>query len=746
MPREKTIDQLNRIYDKAEDVDREIFAEMRSNILLVSGEHYSRVNSRVANNIRTSSPRSVNSGTNEQKLRLTKNHMHRTSRAYVTAILSEAPDTTISPQRPTELQDKKDAELNQAVWLDAKNRHKLHEKKAEYCKNFIDIGEVCLKIFWNPNAGRFKGYAPKVDEETGEPVMEDTGETQPSMDPATGQPQMDEQGQPVMQAVQRQAQDEERPMFTGDYEYEQVFGFNLLREAAAQEMYEHGRCWIVRKMVGTDELKRSVPPDVRAKISSSKQETFVVFDANKATYDKVKDQTLVREYYWPVCEEYPEGWYEYSTKDVKISSGPLPGGIWPLIWSGFDKYATTPRGRSILKVARPYQAEINRASSQMAVAQITLGDDKVLYQAGTKLAPGALLPGVRGISYQGSQPSVLPGRNGAQYLDYVSAQIVELDKAVMNEGEDDANSSGQIEPYALLFRAASRKRRYSPYIEKFENFWIRVTETTLAVAKFYLPDEMLIPAVGTREQVNIQEFRSTTPLNYQIIVEAQADTLETKFGRQLSFQHILQYVGKDLDKSTIGKVIKNLPFGNFEDSFDDLTLDEDIATDDMLALERGQQVQASKYTDPVYMLKKLTSRMKKPEFQFLSAQIQQNYQALEQQYEQINVANEQKLLAAKNEYIPVDGTLVTVDMYVPDPKNPDNQAKRAKLPERALEWLIKALEQQGMSMDKMEGMNATAMADMATQLLNKQQMQQQQRGPQPPPGMMPGRGSMPMAG
>ncbi len=103
---EKTLEELNRLYDKAEDCDREIFAEMRSNVLLVSGEHYSKVNSRVASNIRTTGGGAKN-GTSEQKLRLTKNHMHRVSRSYVTAILSEAPDTTVKPQRPTELQDTK---------------------------------------------------------------------------------------------------------------------------------------------------------------------------------------------------------------------------------------------------------------------------------------------------------------------------------------------------------------------------------------------------------------------------------------------------------------------------------------------------------------------------------------------------------------------------------------------------------------------------------------------------------------
>lgn len=728
----KTVSDLNRLYDKAEEVDREIFAEMRSNVLLVSGDHYSKVNARIASTVR-----STNKSSSEQKLRLTKNHMHRASRSYVTAILSEAPDTTIKPQRPTELQDKKDAELNLGVWQDIKTRHEMKEKRAGYCKTFVDVGEVCVKVSWNPQHGEFRGYAPLLDEETGEPVMEETGETKPTLDSATGQPLVDPAtGGIVMEPVLRQVEDEEQPTFSGDFEFEDIFPANLLREESATAMYERGRAWIVRKMVDTADLKRKFP-DSASKLHDSQHSTYVVFDANKGSYDKVKGQTELREYYWPVCEEYPFGYFIYATKDVVLAEDKLPEGIWPLVWAGFDKYDTTPRGRSILKVARPYQAEINRASSKIAEAQVILGDDKVLYQSGTKLAPGALLPGVRGISYQGMAPQVLPGRDGSQYMPYVSAQIAEFDHVLMLQETEVLDKSGVLDPYAMMFRAASRKRKFSPYIEKFERFQVRLTELCLKLAKVYLPDDMVIAAVGVRETINIAEFRKTSPLSMQIVIEPMSDQIETQLGKQLSFQNILQYVGKDLDKHTLGKVIKNLPFANSEDSFDNLTLDDDIAQNDMLALERGEQVQATKYVEPDFMLKGLTARMKSPEFKTLQPQIQQAYQALVTQYEQIQAQQLEKMQAAKNEFIPVDGALVTCDFYVPDPSSPNNQAKRAKLPQRALEWLIKTLEQQGMGMEKLEGMNATAMADMAQMLLDKRAAQSSQNG---------GQGQPPMAG
>lgn len=703
MAQEKTLDELNRLYSQAEEVDKDLFAEMRSNVLLVAGEHYTKVNSKVASGIRATG--SNQKSVMEQKLRLTKNHMHRVSRSYVTAILSEAPGTTVLPQRDTELQDKKDAELNLAVWQHVKKTHDMKSKTRGYCKNFVDIGEVCVKVFWDPNAGEFKGYEQKIDEATGEPVLEPTGEIDPMS------------GQPVMGGVV----DESKPIFSGDFVYEEVYGFNKLRSASMQKMDDRGEARFVRKMVLTEDLKAQYKgkKDIVDKIQSGAKETYIVFDGNKGAYERVKDQTLVREAYWPVCSEYPQGWFCYWTKDVKLEEGPLPFGIWPIAWEGFDIYATSPRGRSILKVARPYQAEINRASSKIAEAQVTLGDDKILYQSGTKLAPGSLLPGVRGVSYQGQTPTVLPGRDGSQYLPYVSSQIAELDQALMLDDMAVMDKSGQVDPYALLFKAASKKQKYSPYIEKFESFLIQLTTITLQLAKHYLPDDALIAAVGRREMINIPEFRKTSPLSTQISVEAQSETMETQFGRQLTFQNILQYAGKDLDPRTRGKLIKNMPFANYTDDFDDLTIDEDIADNDMLALERGEQVGPTKYVEPEFMAKKLTGRMKTPEFKFLPDPVKANYQTLVDAYEQIIAESQQKIIEAKNEYIPSDGTLVTLDMYIDDPKNPQNQSKRARLPQRSLEWLMQRLDAQGMSQDKLEGMNAGAMAEMAQMLIDK---------------------------
>src|SRR4051812_35147657 len=112
-----TINELNPLYSDSEQVDSELFAEQRSNILLVAGDHFSKKSSRFWNRIREAKDIS-----DETKLRLTQNHLHKICRTYVNAIISYAPGAGISPRNPSELQDQKAAELHSSVWNHIKTK------------------------------------------------------------------------------------------------------------------------------------------------------------------------------------------------------------------------------------------------------------------------------------------------------------------------------------------------------------------------------------------------------------------------------------------------------------------------------------------------------------------------------------------------------------------------------------------------------------------------------------------------
>lgn len=707
-----SLEELNRLYMDAEQVDRELYSEMRSNVLLQAGEHYTKNSTKQFARLRE-----TNRLTETLKLRLTKNHIHRVVRMYVNAILAKAPGVTVLPSNESELQDQKDAEQNKMVIKSVDRMYDMKERIRDWAEEYVTIGEVATKAFWDPTKGRLLGYEQKVADD-GTPIFLDPNGQETVergfQDPQTGE---------IFEF--EQAMDESLPVFSGAIEFEPLFGFNLFRAPGAHSMKVSPYIGL-RKMTPIDELKfkyKDDPEKVKF-ITESKDTDFIVFDSGKAIYEKKEKWVLVKECYWKPCQRYPEGYYFIWTDSGILEQGKLPYGLYPIRWKGFDKYASTPRGRSIIKVARPYQAEINRSASQRATHGITLADDKVLYQAGTKLAPGGLLPGVRGVTYQGVPPTILPGRNGDQFTNYLKDEKAELYEATMLS-EETSEEQMNLDPYTLLFRTMGQQAKYKKYIEQFEEYLVDVYEYILELLRHYLPDEDLKEMLGPKEIGNLAEFRKKTPQTYRIALEPQSDSVDTMLGKQLTLNHLLQYVGKNMQPEQLGQIMRNMPFVNNEEIFSDLTIDYDNVKNDMLAIERGEQPMMSPYANNEYYVKKLTHRMKQADFKYLDQGIQMIYQQYMQLHQQEIMRKQIAVQQAKNEYVPVGGAMITLSMRMPDPDG--KGSKQVRLPYQSVQWLMKQLESQGNSLEDLENMNQGALAEIAGQM----QSQQIDRGLEP---------------
>jgi hypothetical protein len=699
------LDELNQHYKDAESCDDEIFSEMRSNLLLVSGNHYSKKTTSFFSRVRNSQKMNET-----QKLRLTKNHLHKITRHYIQAITSKVPGVIPEPQNQLDMQDKKAADLNFAVWKDTVSRYQLKEKFNEYVQNFVEIGEMCALIFWNPNEGEIKGYEPKLDEATGQPMV----------DPMTGQMQ----------------QDESKPIFTGGFDFRNIPGFNLMRAPQAKSM-KKSPYHIIREMVDKNELMGVYGEDESKKriIGDGDTGEFIVFDTNKKQYRSEESQILVRYHFFRPCRQYPKGYYYIATERGILEEAEIPFGIYPIIWEGFDTYSTNPRGYSIIKVARPYQAEINRASSQAATHQITVGDDKIIYQAGTKLAPGALLPGVRGLTFQGAPPQILAGRDGGQFLPYIENQISEMYSACMLEEINQEKDAGQMDAYTLLFRSASSKAKFSRYIEKVENFMKEFCMVTLELAKHYLPDDALIQATGKSEAINISEFRATLPLSYQIKVEEQSQDISDRLGQQLALNHLVQYAGQQMDQKQLALLAKEMPYLKNSTIVKKLTIDYDNAENDMLQIERGQLPFISPYTDNKICIEAVTHRMKQADFQMLPPDIQSLYDQYLQIHEDETGRKLEAAQRAKDGFIPTGGSLITVQMQVADSSS-QSGSRQVRLPYETIQWLIKQFEAQGITLEDLEKMNDGVVADMMQRMGQGSQPQSQMLTQPPlPPGI-----------
>ena len=707
MPKKK-IEDLNQLYLDAKSVDQEIFAEQRTNLLMIAGEQHTRRGAQFHQHIR-----SYEKLSSEWKIRLTKNHTQRIVKQIVSNIVGYAPSVAPFPNNPKELADQKATELHAAVWQHIRSTHKLREKTRQWCEDFVGVGEVFAKIFWDPNAGKFMGYEQAIDE-GGQPVYQYDEETgRQSAEPDMG-----------------------KPVFSGDIKYERILGFNLLRAPEGKTLEE---CpWLCyHKMVQTKELKRIVADDPKkqALVEEDSDETYKVFDTITGSYSSTRNQTMVREFYWRPSPVYPMGYYYITTPKGILFEGELPGGFFPIVGKGWDEIPTTPRARSIIKQLRPYQVEINRCASSVAKAQLTLGDDKLLVQSGSKLSQGGTLPGIRAVNYTGIQPIILPGRSGDQYLQTMQQNIAEMYEVA--NVVDPFSGGGDKQPagdaYTMLFASMRDKRKFSMYAEKFEEFLVEVCKSTLEIAKFYYDEQMLIPMVGKNEMVNIAEFKNAEDLHFQIRLEPQTDDPETKMGRTLTFNHILQYTGNNLEREDLGKLIRQMPHANVDGMFDDLTIDYDNATSDILSLDRGKYRAANPKDNHEYIIKRLTHRMKEASYEFLPPQIQQLYDQKMQEHEQMLQQQVQDAQAAKAGFIPSGGYGVRLDFYV---DSGNGGTKRATLPYESVQWLMDTLEKQGSTQAMLDKLPQSSQASIGEAMGQAQGGGAQGSAPQggfPPP-------------
>lgn len=652
--------KLNDMYSKAEAASKQDFAKMRSSLLLIAGEHYNKRNGRFWDRIRTT--KQLNT---EAKLRLTKNHLGRIVRRYSNTIVSTAPGVVVSPANERELADQKAAQMNQLVWGSIKYKNDWPNTVMDWADDFVGIGEIWTKIWYDESVGPIAGYEPLVDE----------------------------MGNEIVDAMGVPQEDQSKPVREGMVKFEEFYGFNVLVDPAAKNI-KNAAWYCLRKMSNLEDLKRQFP-EHEEKLMASSDDSFVVFDVESGYRDSGKDEVLVREYHVRPCAKYPKGFWTICTAHVILAQGDYPeddeGVLFPIVCERFENIQTKPRGIALTEPLRPYQAEINRSASKIAEHQITLGDDKLILQNGAKMSSGVQVPGIRGISVSGAAPTILPGRSGEQYVNYMLSQITEMYQVADMDENDDPE--GNLDPHTLLYQAASKKKKFKRYIQRFESFLTNVCKTSLRTAKLFMPDSAVIAAVGKQESVNIAEFRAVDPQHTVIRVEPQSEDIETKLGKQLVMNHVLQYVGNQLDPSVIGKMITMMPYANVSESFSDLTIDYENATNDILALDRGEVPFVNEYDNHEYMVQRLTQRMKQSDFKLLDPQIQANYQAILQAH--MDVLREQKEAVSREQagLIPAGGTLVGVDFFVPDPNNPE-RTRRARVPYDAVDWLVKKLDEQ----------------------------------------------------
>lgn len=669
------ISELNRLFDEAEQADRKVFAEMRSNIRLASGEHYKAVQDKLLSRLEAAKV------SDSVKLKLVKNHIQVVTKNYTNNILAGAPGVFVEPFNPKELQDVKEASLSQAVWSNAEIKQKLAEKIERWASNFVVVGEVAAKVYWDPNSGKLIGYRQKVNE--------------------AGEPMSDESGEPIP--------DDEQPVFEGELCIENIPAYNLFRKKGVQTL-EDSPFLAVRNIMQKEEVYALIE-NIKDESEREKKEQFIkqaaessykVFDTTTADYTDTKDSVELREFYFRPSPAYPLGCFYIATASGILFEGEeLPFGIFPIVTSGFDSIEGSPRHQSIVKPLKVPQAEINRMASMRATTQITMGRDLIVTQVGSKLSKGQDFEDVRQLNINGPPPTVVPGRSGDQFAASLAEEVQELYRLANLEFEMAENSTQ--DPNLQLYRSLSQKKKYAMYVQKFERFLSEIAGLYLKLSKRYLPDNYLVKAVGKRDFVNIAEFRRIEDDGFNIKLKPISNDIDSMFGKHLSIQAALQYGSSDMPPGVKAKLIRSLPFIGDNRIVAEMTLTEENIENCILALDRGEFQPANPADKHEQFIEALNNRMYQSDFKMLHPQIQQMYQMRIQQHQQIIAEQAAKLKAAQAEYIPTGGALITCSMHVPDPKT--GQSKQLRLPYEALMALVKQLEAQGTSMDMLENMD-----------------------------------------
>jgi hypothetical protein len=196
-------------------------------------------------------------------------------------------------------------------------------------------------------------------------------------------------------------------------------------------------------------------------------------------------------------------------------------------------------------------------------------------------------------------------------------------------------------------------------------------------------------------------------------------------GTQLALNHLIQFTGSQMSMADLGQVARNMPYLKGSDYFGDMTQAYDNWVNDRLAMDRGQMVDARKGEKHDYLINKIQGRMKERDFDLLSPQIKMNWLNKEQEHLQLQAEDLKAAQAAQAGFVPTGGFLATVDMYVPDPKDP-TKTLRLKLPSETIQYVVELLKQQGTTQEMLQGF------DQHTQGILGQMMRQ---GGNQPPGM-----------
>lgn len=687
------ISKLNEEFRKADSVDTDFFAEYRTFSNLYAGNHY-------VNNTKAFKRMAAQEEKGKHRVKVTRNHTNVIIKYQANSILTLSPDVMIQPNNPRETSDIKAAEMNQTVWEDWKNKTLFSKKLRQLVFDFCIFGEAWVFPYWDEKGGQYLGEQQVRDERTGEISVEQK--------------------------------------FSGEVKLRRIMAYDVRRDSSAQDIDE--AAWIGYKELRLKkELLDELPKELHNIIlSGNKGDSFTAFDHSSGKYVDTDKSIEVNHVFYRPNAEYPKGYYCSFVPSGKLYElKELPLGMFPILTAGMDELPSCARHTSMLKQGKTYQAHINFLISQKVKHMLTLGDDKLIVQAGTQVTNGEELAGIRAIKVNGPAPTILNGRTGGQYTEDLVQTIDEYYRAMMVQDLAKKKETGQFDAYAVMYSSAKEKAEYAIYAQKIEEFLTQICDAVLRLKKAHLSDEALIKITGQSEYINIPEFKRSSDLSYSIKLKPSSNSPESVVGKSLELNTILQYGGQALTNDQIGLFIAEMPHLNNDKIKQRITQAYERSNNLILQLDRGEMPNVQP-NDPHVdsLIESLYARVSEPEFPFLNPQVQQNYQQVLSMYENVKAEQLAKLQAQEQGFIPTDGPQVSIDGVYEEVIGASGQVKsqRIKMPQSSLRWLQETLQNRNQVTSELQNMPKSLQAQIAEKLvLQNEQANQPQQNPQQPP-------------
>jgi hypothetical protein len=686
-----------------------MFREHRTNAMLYNGDHYG---SKVESFDREFKK---NYKFDTQAIRITENHINKIITMRASALKALVPDVSVRPKNMDEFGDQKRAELHRAVLEDWKEQSHFKQDEVRLIKEWMIYGEIGVKVYWDEEGGR---------------KLPDLIFTEAEVDIKKIK-QQDIEGVKI-EIDEDNVETTRVTRFEGTAKAEIIYPFDIIRDPCA-ESYKDSEWVCIKKLVSPKTLQRHFEKgsDKYEAVSEKNSGQYNTFRIN-GRYSKSENKTLIKEFYFKKSYRYPNGYYYIvagSNPGTILFQGELPGGVFPISILGYDEISTSPRYSSLIRQLRPNQLQVNLLKSKSVQSILTSGMDRVFIAKGSKLSKP--LRGGDGVSvyeYTGQPPITEQGRVGEQFLNPISQNIDQMyNKANVQEAFDQ--QSKQVDAHTALYQSARQKATYNDYVCKYETFLKELYKKILRLSKLYMKDEALVLIAGKDERVNVPEFKTLDDLGFEISVEGQSEDAESKLGRSLDLQKIMQY-GANFEGAQLAALVKHMPYLNNEAIMETFPqyMDYQNALNDICRLDRGDQsvLQVRQYEDHDFMLRALTTRTKKPDFEFMSDEIKQLYSQKIQIHEQVKAQQIQQQRALEADFVPTGGALLKIEgLFENDGETARGQPKvrAVRVPQESLEWLRERLKQQGLQLEVLESQQDQVRAEIAGQVIQAEQQQ-----------------------